>query len=94
MICKISTLGTSSITVKGTHHPQVTKFDVLRKFSTCTNSCLSYLGNKIQKGLQEGNLTGMILIDLQKSCNTLPFSDKRVYVTIFSIFFYYIFDLL
>ena len=35
MICKISTLGTNSITVKGTHHPQGTNSDVFRKFSTC-----------------------------------------------------------
>ena len=36
-----------------------------------TNSCLSYLSNKIQKGFEEGNLTGMILIDLQKAFDTI-----------------------
>ena len=34
MICKISAIGTNSITVEGTHHPQGTNFDVFRKFST------------------------------------------------------------
>ena len=34
MICKISTLGTNSITLKGTHHPSGTNSDVFRKFST------------------------------------------------------------
>ena len=36
-----------------------------------TNTCLSYLTNKIQKGLVEGSLTGMILIDLQKAFDTI-----------------------
>ena len=36
-----------------------------------TNSCLSYLSNKIQNGSEEGNLTGMILIDLQKAFDTI-----------------------
>ena len=35
MICKINTLGTNLITVKGTHHPQGTNSDVFCKFSTC-----------------------------------------------------------
>ena len=35
------------------------------------NSCLSYLSNKIQKGFEEGNLTGMILIDLQNAFDTI-----------------------
>ena len=35
MICKISTLGTNSITVKETHHPRGTNSDVCRKFYTC-----------------------------------------------------------
>ena len=33
MICKISTLGTNFITVKGTHHPRGTNSDVSHKFS-------------------------------------------------------------
>ena len=32
--CEISTLGTNSITVKGTHHPWGTNSDVFCKFST------------------------------------------------------------
>ena len=36
-----------------------------------TNSCLSYLSNKIQNGFEEGKFTGMILIDLQKAFDTI-----------------------
>ena len=36
-----------------------------------TNSCLSYLCNKVQQGFEKGMLTGMILIDLQKAFDTI-----------------------
>ena len=40
-----------------------------RNFST--DSCLSYLSNKIAKGFESGLHTGMILIDLQKAFDTI-----------------------
>ena len=36
-----------------------------------TNLCLSFLPDKILKGFDEGLLTGMILIDLQKAFNNI-----------------------
>ena len=36
-----------------------------------TDTCLSYLTNKVQTGFEEGLLTGMVLIDLQKAFNTI-----------------------
>ena len=36
-----------------------------------TDSCLSYLNNKIATGFKSGLHTGMILIDLQKAFNTI-----------------------
>ena len=36
-----------------------------------TNSCLSYLTDKVQRGFEKGLLTGMILIDLQKAFDTI-----------------------
>ena len=36
-----------------------------------TNLCLAYLTDKILKGFNEGLLTGMILIDLQKVFDTI-----------------------
>ena len=36
-----------------------------------TNLCLSFLTDKILKGFDEGLLTGMILIDLQKAFDTI-----------------------
>ena len=36
-----------------------------------TNVCLSYLTNKILKGFDDGKITGMILIDLQKAFDTI-----------------------
>ena len=36
-----------------------------------TDSCLSYLSNKISKGFESGLHTGMILIDLQKAFDTI-----------------------
>ena len=36
-----------------------------------TDSCLSYLNNKIATGFESGLYTGMILIDLQKAFDTI-----------------------
>ena len=36
-----------------------------------TNTCLSYLHDKITKGFDSGLLTGMVLIDLQNAFDTL-----------------------
>ena len=41
-----------------------------RKYHS-TNTCLSHLSNKILQGFDEGMVTGMILIDLQKAFDTL-----------------------
>ena len=41
-----------------------------RKFYS-TDSCLSYLNNKIATGFESGRFTGMILIDLQKAFDTM-----------------------
>ena len=48
-----------------------------------TDTCLSYLNDKILKGFDQGNITGMILIDLQKAFNTIDHKvliDKLVYI--------------
>ena len=42
----------------------------LRKFHS-TDTCLSYLNNKILKGIDCGLMTGLILIDLQKAFDTI-----------------------
>ena len=62
-------------------HEQVDSFlrkhDIIYKYQSgfrtnhSTNSCLSYLSDKIQNGLVEGKFTGMILIDLQKAFDTM-----------------------
>ena len=47
------------------------------KYQSCfrtnhsTNSCLSYLSNKVLTGIEKGMLTGMILIDVQKAFDTI-----------------------
>ena len=43
-----------------------------RKFFS-TDSCLSYLNNKIATGFESGLYTGMILIDLQKAFDTVNY---------------------
>ena len=48
-----------------------------------TDTCLSYLTNKVQTGFQEGLLTGMVLIDLQKAFDTIDHGillDKMKYL--------------
>ena len=55
----------------------VTKKNILYKFQSgfrkfhSTDSCLSYLQDKVAKGFDSGLLTGMILIDLQKAFGTI-----------------------
>ena len=36
-----------------------------------TNTCLSYLTDKVRNGFEKGSLTGMILINLQKAFDTI-----------------------
>ena len=48
-----------------------------------TDTCLSYLTNKVQTGFEEGLLTGMVLIDLQKAFDTIDHGillEKRKYL--------------
>ena len=51
----------------------LTKKNILYKFQSgfrkfhSTDSCLTYLHDKVAKGFDSGLLTGMILIDLQKA---------------------------
>ena len=52
-------------------HNIIYKYQSGFRTSHSTNSCLSYLSNKVQNGFEEGNLTGMILIDLQKAFDTI-----------------------
>ena len=74
-------------------HDQTNNFlgnnNILYKFQSgfrgrhSTNECLSYLNDKILKGFDEGLLTGMILIDLQKAFNTIDHGvlfEKLVYL--------------
>ena len=55
----------------------VTKKSILYKFQSgfrkfhSTETCLSYLQDKVSKGFDSGLLTGMILIDLQKAFDTI-----------------------
>ena len=62
-------------------HDQTNKFladnNIMYKFqsgfrsSHSTNECLSYLNDEIINGFDEGLVTGMILIDLQKAFDTI-----------------------
>ena len=36
-----------------------------------TDTCLSYLPDKVRTGFEKGSLTGMVLIDLQKAFDTI-----------------------
>ena len=48
-----------------------------------TYSCLTYLNDKILKGFDQGFLTGMILIDLQKAFDTVDHEvllNKMIYL--------------
>ena len=62
-------------------HDQINAFlldeDILYNYQSSfrgnhsTNLCLPFLTDKILKGFDEGLLTGMILIDLQKAFDTI-----------------------
>ena len=43
-----------------------------------TDTCLSYLTDKVKIGFEEGLLTGMVLIDLQKAFDTIDHSIRRI----------------
>ena len=76
----ISLLPTISKVIEGIVHDQTNKFlsenNILYNFQSgfrpnhLTNLCLAHLTYKILKGFNEGLLTGMILIDLQKVFDT------------------------
>ena len=42
-----------------------------------TETCLSYLTDKVQNGFEKGSLIGMILIDLQKAFDTI---DHKIFI--------------
>ena len=77
----ISLLPLISKIIERVIHDQTQKYldknDILYKYQSgfranhSTNSCLSFLTNKVQNGFEKGNLTGMILIDLQKAFDTI-----------------------
>ena len=58
-------------------HEAIRNHNIIYKYQSgfrtnhSTNSCLSYLSDKIQNGLVESKFTGMILIDLQKAFDTI-----------------------
>ena len=49
-----------------------------------TDFCLSFLNDKILKGFDQGLITGMILIDLQKAFNTINHDILPQYLYVFS----------
>ena len=53
------------------NHSIIYKYQSGFRTKHSTNACLSYLSNKALKGFEDGNLTGMILIDLQKAFDTI-----------------------
>ena len=53
------------------NHNIIYKYQSGFRTNHSTNSCLSYLSNKIQNSTEEGKFTGMILIDLQKAFDTI-----------------------
>ena len=68
-------------------HGQVKKYlderKILSKYQSVfcahhsTNTCLSYLSNRIHQGFQNGMFTVMILIDLQKAFDTI---DHKIFL--------------
>ena len=77
----ISLLPLISKVIEKVIHDQTQRFlienDVLYKYQSgfrgnhSTDSCLSYLNDKILQGFDCGKITGMILIDLQKAFDTI-----------------------
>ena len=58
-------------------HSYVIEFKIIYRMQSVfrsdlsTDTCLSYLHNKILKGFDKGEYTGMILMDLPKAFNTI-----------------------
>jgi len=83
----ISLLPLVSKIIEKVIHDQTVKYlddnDIIYKYQSgfrskhSTNSCLSYLCNKVQQGFEKGMLTGMILIDLQKAFDTI---DHKIFL--------------
>ena len=77
----ISLLPLISKIIEKVIHDQTQAFldenDIIYKYQSgfrpnhSTNTCLSFLCDKVQKGFEKGMLTGMILIDLQKAFDTI-----------------------
>ena len=66
------------------------KYNILYKFHSgfrknhSTDFCLSYLIDKISKGFDSGLLTGMILIDLQKTFDAIDHNILLLKIVKFS----------
>ena len=71
MICKITTLGTNSITVKGTHHPWGTNYDVIHKFSTCPPPPLPATRTPFIAKKYHNLVKGYLLIDNKQVLNKI-----------------------
>ena len=79
----ISLLPLVSKTIEKVIHDQTQRFldknDIIYRYQSgfrkffSTDSCLSYLNNKIATGFESGLYTGMILIDLQKAFDTVNY---------------------
>ena len=79
--CPISLLPLVSKIIEKVIHDQTQRFldknDIIYRYQSgfrkffSTDSCLSYLNNKIATGFESGLYTGMILIDLQKAFDTV-----------------------
>ena len=89
----ISLLPLISKLIERVIHDQIQKYlsnqEILYKYQSgfrsghSTDTCLSYLNDKILKSFDEGKITGMILIDLQKAFDTINHKillDKLVYL--------------
>ena len=89
----ISLLPIISKIIEKVVHEQTNSFltqnDILYKFQSgfrrnhSTESCLTFLNDKILKGFDSGLLTGMILIDLQKAFDTVDHDilfEKMIYM--------------
>ena len=89
----ISLLPLISKLIEKVIHDQTQKFllenNILYKYQSgfrgnhSTDSCLSYLNDKILEGFDNGDITGMILIDLQKAFDTINHKillDKLVFI--------------
>ncbi len=89
----ISLLPLVSKIIEKVIHEQTQKYlsdqNILYKYQSgfrknhSTDTCLSYLNDKILRGIDQGKTTGMILIDLQKAFDTIDhnvLTDKLAYI--------------